>query len=95
MKEGHYTLAGALDWTEDKRIELIEGKAVMMARPLRVHQEVLGAISVQISNYLQGKRSEVYMGPFFVRPFEKDGDKPEDVDTMLAPDITVVCGPDI
>ena len=33
------------------------------------------------------------MAPFAVRPFEEDGNRPEDVDTMVEPDITVVCDP--
>ena len=33
------------------------------------------------------------MAPFAVRPFEEDGDRPEDVNTMVEPDITVVCDP--
>ena len=36
-------------------------------------------------------RCEVYSAPFGVRLFEKDGDRPEDVDTVVEPDITVVC----
>ena len=31
--------------------------------------------------------------PFAVRPFEHEGDGPEDVDTMVEPDIAVVCDP--
>src|SRR5699024_11964538 len=34
---------------------------------------------------------EVYAAPFAVRLFEKNGDTPEDVDTMVEPDISVVC----
>ena len=33
------------------------------------------------------------MAPFAVRPVEEDGDRPENVDTMVEPDITVVCDP--
>ena len=88
-----YTLADALDWPGDERIELIEGRTVMMAPPKRIHQEVSGSLFNQFFNFLNGKKCKVYAAPFAVRPFEKDGDKPEDVDTMLEPDITVVCDP--
>ena len=30
-------------------------------------------------------------GPFGVRLFEKDGDVPDDVDTVVEPDISVIC----
>jgi len=89
-----YTFADVLTWGENEHIEIIDGGAVMMAPPLRVHQSVLSALFLQIGNYLQGKSCKVYPAPFAVRPFEKDGDAPEDVDTMLEPDITVVCDPD-
>ena len=93
-EETRYTFADALTWEENERIEIIDGKAVMMAPPLRVHQRILMALSRQIANFLDGKQCEVYPVPFAVRPFEEDGDAPEDVDTMLEPDITVVCDPD-
>ena len=50
-----------------------------------------GEIFRQLANFLEGKRCEVYSAPFGVRLFEKDGDRPEDVDTVVEPDITVVC----
>ena len=93
-QEKHYTLADVLAWPEEERIELIEGIPVMMATPKRIHQQVSGAIFYQIYTFLQGKRCEVYAAPFAVRPFEAGEDRPEDVDTLLEPDITVVCDPD-
>ena len=92
--EAHYTLADALDWPEMPRIELIEGAPVMMAPPKRIHQEISREIVRQISNYLLGKRCRVYPAPFAVRLFEQDGDRPEAVDTVVEPDITVVCDPE-
>ena len=90
-----YTFADVLAWGEDERIELVDGEAVMMApAPSRVHQEVSGEIFRQLANYLEGKKCKVYHAPFDVRPFEKDGDSPEDVDTVVEPDITVVCDRD-
>ena len=93
-EEPRYTFADALTWGEDERIEIIDGEAVMMAPPLRVHQSILSALFLQIGSYLQGKSCKVYPAPFAVRLFEENGDRPEDVDTMVEPDITVVCDPD-
>ena len=87
----HYTFADCLTWGEDERIEIINGKAVMMAPPSRTHQEVSGALFAQLYAFLEGKKCRVYSAPFAVRLFEKDGDTPEDVDTMVEPDISVVC----
>lgn len=93
-QEARYTLADALTWEEQDRIELIDGYPVMMSPPpVRVHQKALMELSAQLHAYLKGKKCEVYPAPFAVRLFEQDGDSPEDVDTMVEPDITVVCDP--
>ena len=36
----------------------------------------------------------MYAAPFAVRLFERDGEAPEDVDTMVEPDLSVVCDSD-
>ena len=92
-QENRYTLADALAWDEDDRIELIYGYPMMMAPPVRAHQKVSKAIFRQLDHYLEGKKCEVYYVPFAVRPFEEEGNLPEDVDTLVEPDITVVCDP--
>lgn len=90
-KEERYTLADAMTWNEDERMELIGGAPVMMVPPSRAHQKIVGELFAQIHGYLEGKRCEAYVAPFAVRPFEEDGGRPENVDTMVEPDITVVC----
>ena len=92
-QENRYTLADALTWDDDERIELIYGYPMMMAPLVRAHQKVSWKLHQQLANYLEGKTCEVYAAPFAVRPFEEEGDRPEDVDTMVEPDITVVCDP--
>ncbi len=92
-QENCYTLADALAWDEQDRIELIEGYPVMMAPPSRVHQKISGELFGQLRDYLKGKKCEVYHAPFAVRPFERDGEQPEVVDTLVEPDISVVCDP--
>ena len=90
-REKRYTLADALTWDESERIELIYGAPFMMAPPVRRHQEVSGELFAQLHAYLKGKTCKVYPAPFAVRLFERDGDHPENVDTMVEPDISVVC----
>ena len=92
-KRMRYTFADALTWEENERIEIIDGEAVMMAPPVRIHQEISGELFFQLANYLRGKGCKVYAAPFAVRLFEKDGEDPEDVDTMVEPDIAVICDP--
>ena len=92
-KENRYTLVDILSWPEEDHTELIEGAPVSMAPPSRVHQEISAALLAQLYNFLDGKKCRVYPAPFAVRLFEKDGDRPEDVDTMVEPDLSVICDP--
>ena len=87
-EKARYTFADVLTWNENERIEIINGEAVMMAPPSRVHQEISGEIFRQLANYLEGKRCRVYAAPFAVRLFERDVEAPEDVDTMVEPDLS-------
>ena len=93
-EKARYTFADALTWNENERIEIINGEALMMAPPSRVHQEISGEIFRQLANYLEGKKCRVYAAPFAVRLFERDVEAPEDVDTMVEPDLSVVCDSD-
>ena len=63
----------------------------MMATPTTAHQIISGEIFRQLANYLEGKKCRVIPAPFAVRLFEEAGDLPEDVTTMVEPDISVVC----
>ena len=63
----------------------------MMATPSRIHQAISMELSRQLANFLEGKQCRVYPAPFGVRLFEQDKDSPDDVDTLVEPDISVVC----
>lgn len=89
-----YTFADVLAWDENERAEIIDGEPVMMAPPTTAHQLISGEIFRQLGNYLEGKKCLSIPAPFAVRLFEKDGDSPDDVDTMVEPDISVVCDRD-
>lgn len=41
--------------------------------------------------FLEGKKCIAIPAPFSVRLFEQDKDAPEDVDTIVEPDISVIC----
>ena len=86
-----YTFADVLTWPDNERAELIDGEPVMMAPPTTAHQLISFEIGRQLGNYLEGKKCRAIPAPFAVRLFEKDGDSPEDVDTMVEPDISIVC----
>ena len=90
-KREQYTFADVLTWDEGEHIEIINGEAFMMATPSRIHQKITGELFRQLANFLEGKQCGVYAAPFGVRLFEQDGDSAENVDTVVEPDITVVC----
>ena len=92
-KEQHYSYADLLAWDDNTRYELYDGQPVALASPTDVHQMISGELFRQLANYLVGKRCKVFSAPFDVRLFEKQGDSPENVDTVLQPDIMVVCDP--
>ena len=43
-EKARYTFADCLNWDENERIEIIDGEAVMMAAPSRIHQKISGEI---------------------------------------------------
>ncbi len=90
-ERARYTFADILSWNEDEHIEIITGEAYMMATPSRIHQEITGELFRQLANFLEGKQCKVYPAPFGVRLFERDGDSTEDIDTVVEPDISVIC----
>ena len=90
----HYTAADLWELPERIHAELIEGEIVMLAAPLRKHQRIAGTIYRKIGNYLEGKSCEVYNAPFSVRPFQAKDNKPEKANTVVEPDIVIICDKD-
>ena len=93
-KKERYTYADYLLWSGPERYELLDGEAVMMAPPSTVHQLISGELMRQFSNYLEGKKCIAIAAPFGVRLFEKDGEHPEDVQTVVEPDLSIICDRD-
>ena len=90
-EKARYTFADVLTWEENERIEIVNGEPFMMAPPTTAHQIISGEIFRQLANYLEGKKCRAIPAPFAVRLFEEAGDRPEDVDTIVEPDISIVC----
>lgn len=93
-QEKYYTYADILNWPEDERVELIDGEVYMMAPgPSFEHQSISMAIALQLGKHLEGKRCRVLCAPFDVCLFERNDDEPYEADTVVQPDIFVVCDP--
>ena len=88
-----YSFADYLSWVDDKRRELIDGFIEMMTpAPLRIHQEILFNLSLQLGNTLVISPCKIYFAPFDVRlPSHPDQISDEKVFTVVQPDISVIC----
>jgi Uma2 family endonuclease len=89
---GRYTYADYLGWEMDEMVELIKGKVFRQAAaaPRRIHQKISGKIFNRLFNFLEGHPCEVYEAPFDVRLPVKSK-RNEDIDTVVQPDICVIC----
>ena len=86
-----YTYGDYLSWPDEERWELIDGIPHSMSpAPSRVHQEISMELARQIANHLIGKNCRVYAAPFDVR-LPKGGEKDEQIETVVQPDLVVVC----
>jgi len=82
-----YTYTDYLEWDDDERLELIDGAVYMMSpAPTQAHQEIIGGLYRQFADFLDGKPCKIFIAPFDVRLNVKDRD-----DTVLQPDLLVVC----
>ena len=90
-KYGMKTYGDYLNWDNDQRYEIIEGKVFNMApAPYRKHQKVSIELARQFSNYLSDKDCEIYTAPFDVRlPEAEEDDK--NIKSVVQPDISVIC----
>jgi Uma2 family endonuclease len=89
-EERRFTYADYKDWElgVGERYELIYGEAFAMAAPNTRHQSVLVELSSQFHVYLRGKPCQVFIAPYDVRLFYEED---ESDDTVVQPDIMVVC----
>lgn len=88
-----FTYVDYLAWPEDERWELIDGQAwAMTPAPLMEHQAASGEMFRQIANHLAetGGPCRVFAAPFDVR-LAAAGGADEMVDTVVQPDLVVIC----
>jgi len=87
-----HTYGEYLTWPESERYELIDGIAyAMVPAPGRRHQEILLELARQIADALEDRRGcRVYVAPFDVR-LPRSDEADENVDTVVQPDLSVVC----
>ncbi len=92
IEYGHYSYADYLTWKIDDMMELIRGKAFKWAAaaPGMSHQKVSLRLASALFTFLKGKPCQVFQAPFDVR-FPVKSKKSDEIDTVLQPDLCVVC----
>ncbi|WP_029322834.1 Uma2 family endonuclease [Butyrivibrio sp. AE3004] len=85
----YYTEEDYYALPEGERVELINGVFYDMASPSQLHQEISGHLFRIIGNYIEekGGKCKVFHAPFDVKLDEKR-------DTIVQPDISVICDRD-
>jgi Uma2 family endonuclease len=92
LRDQHrHTYAEYCSWPEDVRYELIDGQAYAMSPgPNRRHQELVGEVFRQVADALEGAPCRVYVAPLDIR-LPRGNEADDDVDTVVQPDISVIC----
>jgi Uma2 family endonuclease len=92
-EDHRYTYGDYLTRPDEERWELIDGIAYAMTpAPSTQHQRISGELFRQLSNYFLDKSGEVFAAAFDVR-LPQGNEQDEAIDTVVQPDIVVVCDP--
>lgn len=93
LYQPRFTYADYLGWQGDERWELIDGEAFLMSpAPSWPHQRLLVALAAQIYAALEGQVCQLAVAPFDVR-LPREGEADEAIETVLQPDLAVICDP--
>lgn len=89
---GKFTYADYLTWPESERWEVIEGVVFDMSpAPGTEHQAVSFRLGGILYSFLKGKECQAFAAPFDVRLTEHLDAPDERIETVVQPDIVVVC----
>ena len=88
QRDQHFTYADLLGWGEEEHYELIDGQPRLLAAPSQLHQEISIALASRFFKLLQGSGCKALAAPFDVRLNYDAGD-----DTVVQPDLLIVCNP--
>jgi len=92
-EDQRYTYGDYLKWPDEERWEIIDGIAFNMTpAPSVQHQRIITELTRQFANYFQGKTCEVFVAPFDIR-LPQGEEKDEAIDTVVQPDIVIICDP--
>ena len=89
---GTYTYADYLKWQFEESVELIKGKLYRMPpAPRRAHQRSVSRLLINIGGYLDTNACQIYTAPFDVWLPIRNERKPDQLHTVVQPDMCVIC----
>lgn len=89
---GIYTYADYLTWQFEERLELIKGRIFKMSpAPSRYHQKVSGNLHGILFQKFNHESCNLYAAPFDVRLPVWNKKKPDQIYTVVQPDICIIC----
>ncbi len=96
--ERRYTYSDYLRWNDGERWELLEGTPRFMSpAPGSLHQIAVKNLGFRIEAYLRNRECTLFLSPFDVRfpPVDASADRisDEEIETIVQPDLLVVCDP--
>lgn len=91
----YHTYSDYLTWSATSGNEVIDGIAYVREppSPSRLHQEIVVELCRQISTSIDRKAGRTYVAPFDVRLPKDDAAGDEQIDTVVQPDVLIVCDP--
>lgn len=92
-----YSYANYMTWWFDERVELINGKVMLLPTPNVQHQRISMNLSVCLFNFFQSKQSEAFAAPFDVRLYDRKKFTLESqhIHTVVQPDLCVIRSPSL
>ncbi|MDD2865087.1 MAG: Uma2 family endonuclease [Methylococcales bacterium] len=92
-----YSYADYLTWQLGEIVELVKGKiSAMEPAPNVSHQRISIRLSGTLYDYFKHKKCELFAAPFDVRLYDRKKSilKNQDIQTVVQPDLCVVCNPE-
>lgn len=83
-----YTIEDYWNIPDDTRAELIDGQFYSQAAPSLIHQQILSDLFIKIGHYIKSNNGKcrIFPAPFAVQ-------LKEDENTIVEPDISIICDP--
>lgn len=87
-----YSYADYLSWQFTERVELIKGWLFKMSpAPKVVHQVISGNLYFELKKFFSNTKCAIFAAPFDVRLVKNKGQQNKEIDTVVQPDICVIC----